>query len=64
MLKENPSSSNNVLQILDGKTGTGKSLSLAHILHYGINAGFVLVHVPWGNFIICNICCNFLYLTS
>lgn len=33
--------------LLYGKTGTGKSLSLAHILHYGINAGFVLVHVPW-----------------
>nr|CAG4650964.1 EOG090X05V1 [Simocephalus serrulatus]SVE94226.1 EOG090X05V1 [Simocephalus serrulatus] len=33
--------------VLYGNTGTGKSLSLAHILHYGSNAGFVLVHVPW-----------------
>jgi hypothetical protein len=34
--------------IADGKTGVGKSLSLAHIVHYGSSAGFVLVHVPWG----------------
>lgn len=33
---------------IDGNTGTGKSLSLAHILHYGSTAGFILVHVPWG----------------
>nr|CAG4647039.1 EOG090X05V1 [Megafenestra aurita]SVE92379.1 EOG090X05V1 [Megafenestra aurita] len=33
--------------VLYGNTGTGKSLSLAHILHYGSTAGFILVHVPW-----------------
>ncbi|XP_046447592.1 28S ribosomal protein S29, mitochondrial-like [Daphnia pulex] len=33
--------------VLYGKTGVGKSLSLAHIVHYGSSAGFVLVHVPW-----------------
>lgn len=33
--------------VLYGKPGTGKSLSLAHILHYGHKAGFLLVHVPW-----------------
>lgn len=33
--------------VLYGKKGTGKSLSLAHILHYGLNAGYLLVHVPW-----------------
>nr|CAG4646249.1 EOG090X05V1 [Macrothrix elegans] len=32
---------------LYGKPGTGKSLSLAHIIHYGSEAGFFLVHVPW-----------------
>lgn len=32
----------------DGKTGTGKSISLAHVLHYGMSAGYLLVHVPWG----------------
>nr|CAG4649320.1 EOG090X05V1 [Scapholeberis mucronata]SVE93606.1 EOG090X05V1 [Scapholeberis mucronata] len=33
--------------VLYGKTGTGKSLSLAHVLHYGSKNRFVLVHVPW-----------------
>nr|CAG4643197.1 EOG090X05V1 [Ilyocryptus agilis] len=33
--------------VLYGNTGTGKSLSLAHIIHYGASAGYVLVHVPW-----------------
>ncbi|XP_057370312.1 small ribosomal subunit protein mS29-like [Daphnia carinata] len=33
--------------VLYGKTGSGKSVSLAHILHYGSSAGMVLVHVPW-----------------
>lgn len=32
---------------LYGKLGTGKTTSLAHILHYGTSAGFLLVHVPW-----------------
>lgn len=33
--------------VLYGKKGVGKSISLAHILHYGHEAGFLLVHVPW-----------------
>nr|SVE70412.1 EOG090X05V1 [Daphnia similis]SVE71036.1 EOG090X05V1 [Daphnia similis]SVE72299.1 EOG090X05V1 [Daphnia similis] len=33
--------------VLYGKTGSGKSVSMAHILHYGSSAGMVLVHVPW-----------------
>lgn len=33
--------------VLYGKKGVGKSLSLAHVLHYGLNAGYLLVHVPW-----------------
>jgi len=23
-------------------------MSLTHVLHYGMNAGYLLVHVPWG----------------
>nr|CAG4636999.1 EOG090X05V1 [Ceriodaphnia reticulata]SVE72925.1 EOG090X05V1 [Ceriodaphnia reticulata] len=33
--------------VLYGNTGSGKSLSLAHIAHYGSSTGFVLVHIPW-----------------
>lgn len=33
--------------VLYGKKGTGKSLTMAHMLHYGFNTGFLLVHVPW-----------------
>lgn len=33
--------------VLYGKQGSGKSLTLAHILHYGHLAGYILVHVPW-----------------
>nr|CAG4650143.1 EOG090X05V1 [Sida crystallina] len=33
--------------VLHGKMGTGKTTSLAHILHYGSSQGFLLVHVPW-----------------
>lgn len=32
--------------VLHGENGAGKSLSLAHILHFGYSAGFLLVHVP------------------
>lgn len=34
--------------MIDGANGTGKSLTLAHLIHYGSTAGFMLVHVPWG----------------
>lgn len=46
--------------VLYGKQGTGKSLTLAHILHYGHKAGFLIVHVPWvGNWMRrCKECCN------
>jgi len=36
-----------VRYVLYGETGTGKSMSLAHVLHYGKSAGYLLVHVPW-----------------
>ncbi|CAK1601607.1 unnamed protein product [Parnassius mnemosyne] len=33
--------------VLYGETGTGKSLTLAHLIHYAHDAGFLIVHVPW-----------------
>lgn len=33
--------------VLHGEDGCGKSLTLAHILHYGFQNEFLLVHVPW-----------------
>lgn len=33
--------------VLYGKKGTGKSLCLAHILHYAFKRGFLIVHLPW-----------------
>lgn len=33
--------------VLFGKPGCGKTISLAHILHFGYVSGFLLVHVPW-----------------
>nr|CAG4651812.1 EOG090X05V1 [Triops cancriformis] len=33
--------------VLHGEFGAGKTLSLAHILHYGHASGYILVHVPW-----------------
>ncbi|GJQ78999.1 mRpS29 [Trypoxylus dichotomus] len=33
--------------VLYGNKGSGKSLTLAHILHYGHANKFLLVHVPW-----------------
>lgn len=33
--------------VLYGDEGTGKSLSMAHLLHYGYNNDFLLVHVHW-----------------
>lgn len=33
--------------VMYGKKGNGKSLSLAHLIHYAFEAGFLLVHVPW-----------------
>ncbi|XP_034239715.1 28S ribosomal protein S29, mitochondrial [Thrips palmi] len=35
--------------VLYGKPGHGKSMTLAHVVHYGYSAGFMLVHVPWVN---------------
>lgn len=36
-----------VRYVLYGDNGVGKSMTLAHILHYGHENGFILVHVPW-----------------
>ncbi|KFB38339.1 hypothetical protein ZHAS_00005692 [Anopheles sinensis] len=33
--------------VLYGEDGAGKSLTLAHLLHYGYQQQYVLVHVPW-----------------
>lgn len=33
--------------VLYGPDGVGKSLTLAHLLHFGSENGFLLVHVPW-----------------
>lgn len=33
--------------VVYGKDGVGKSLTLAHLLHYGLQTDFLLVHVPW-----------------
>lgn len=33
--------------VIYGENGCGKSLTLAHILHYGLLSGFLLIHVPW-----------------
>lgn len=35
--------------VLYGRPGHGKSLSLAHVLHYAYLQKFVIVHVPWVN---------------
>lgn len=33
--------------VLYGDDGAGKSLALAHLLHYGFQQRYVLIHVPW-----------------
>lgn len=33
--------------VLYGKDGAGKSLTMAHLIHYGYEADFILVHIPW-----------------
>ncbi|XP_030758208.1 28S ribosomal protein S29, mitochondrial [Sitophilus oryzae] len=33
--------------VLYGQKGSGKTLSLAHILHYAYRNNYLLVHVPW-----------------
>lgn len=33
--------------VLYGKDGVGKSLTLAHVLHFGMMNDFILIHVPW-----------------
>lgn len=38
---------------VDGETGSGKSLSLAHILHYAYSSKFILYHVPYGKIFYC-----------
>ncbi|XP_017008016.2 small ribosomal subunit protein mS29 [Drosophila takahashii] len=36
-----------VRYVLYGENGTGKTLTMAHVLHYGALNDFLLVHVPW-----------------
>lgn len=33
--------------VLYGRDGAGRSLTMAHILHYGMVKDFIIVHVPW-----------------
>ncbi|XP_017773998.1 PREDICTED: 28S ribosomal protein S29, mitochondrial [Nicrophorus vespilloides] len=33
--------------VLYGKKGSGKSLALAHVVHYGLETGHLILHVPW-----------------
>ncbi|CAG9824764.1 unnamed protein product [Phaedon cochleariae] len=33
--------------VLYGRKGSGKTVSLAHILHYAFQEGFLIVHIPW-----------------
>ncbi|KAL0851577.1 hypothetical protein ABMA28_007359 [Loxostege sticticalis] len=33
--------------VLYGEKGTGKSLTMAHLLHYAHEDGYLIVHVPW-----------------
>ncbi|KAH8402367.1 hypothetical protein KR009_011575 [Drosophila setifemur] len=36
-----------VRYVLYGENGTGKTLTMAHVLHYGALNDYLLVHVPW-----------------
>lgn len=36
-----------VRYVLYGENGTGKSMTMVHLLHYGYVNNFLLVHVPW-----------------
>ncbi|XP_055842839.1 28S ribosomal protein S29, mitochondrial [Episyrphus balteatus] len=36
-----------VRYVLYGDDGVGKSLTMAHIIHYGYQNGFLLLHAPW-----------------
>lgn len=36
---------------IDGEDGTGKSMTMAHLLHYAFEEKYLLVHVPWGKVI-------------
>lgn len=36
-----------VRYVMYGDLGTGKSMTMAHLLHYGYESGYLLVHVPW-----------------
>ncbi|XP_026758926.1 28S ribosomal protein S29, mitochondrial [Galleria mellonella] len=33
--------------VMYGEKGSGKSLTLAHLLHYAYEEGYLIVHVPW-----------------
>lgn len=34
----------------DGEKGVGKSITMAHLLHYAHEQGYLIVHIPWGKF--------------
>lgn len=46
-IKNTDFSKPNIRYLLYGENGTGKSISMAHLLHYGYINDFLIVHVPW-----------------
>lgn len=46
-IKNTDFSKPNIRYVLYGANGTGKSLTMTHLLHYGYTNDFLLVHVPW-----------------
>lgn len=33
--------------VMYGKKGNGKTLGLAHVIHYGLQSNYLIVHIPW-----------------
>ncbi|CAK1544390.1 unnamed protein product [Leptosia nina] len=33
--------------VLYGEEGTGRSMTIAHLLHYAFEEGYLIIHVPW-----------------
>jgi len=46
-IKKTDFSKPNIRYVLYGERGTGKSLTMIHMIHYGYVNDFLLVHVPW-----------------
>lgn len=46
-IKQSDLSKPAVRYVLYGMKGTGKSLTTAHLLHFALESGFLIIHVPW-----------------